>query len=249
MRNKISLFILAVAILNLAVTWPWDAKVEKKTEQTQTNRETKEAVATFSLPRTLEKAAKDKSAMDTPKEASSQRLDGTSPQSEKEKKRARFDRARRQQEMSKDQELLNHLRDMEAQQRLRKLTSQPRLPTLVSESALQIPKKSIQLQKASPSTQDMRIVQIQQQVQEMVRVNDSLQASSTRQAAEIRRLGEQVKSQQTILRNAQQVPNAANNIKVDDTQEILRQQKIRTLNEQIQQVQRIRVVEEVKRNT
>lgn len=235
------ILIILVVMPNSVFGWPWDQKKEKETREEQATLESKIE--------SLKKAVKEKgavgplSALSFTKrpEKDSQQVAGKDTLLSGTEKTA----ARRPEEKKADTQAEKRKKEQRAALRAARLAQQQQ--TLV----------------AAQRAQDLNVAQIQRQIQETVKINDALQANNARQAAEMSRLSEQIRRQQTLLRVPQAPPvTVPHNLTTVDTQEILRQEKIRQtqetirqqesirlLSQQTQPAQRVPVVDRVRRNT
>ncbi len=84
----------------------------------------------------------------------------------------------------------------------------------------------------TPTGIDNSILKIQQQIKEIIKLNDTLKLRYADRAAEIQRISEQARIHQHILEQLQKIPKSRPTVSAVDTDEILRQEKIRLIRDE-----------------
>ncbi|MBI3306352.1 MAG: hypothetical protein HYZ84_00895 [Candidatus Omnitrophica bacterium] len=102
----------------------------------------------------------------------------------------------------------------------------PRPPKI--ESVPDLPRPSIPQALKAPSV-DPSMNRIQKEIQEVIKLNEELKSRYKSQAAEIQRISEQARIHQKILQDMNQMPRKVPVIKPQDTEELLKQEKLRVI--------------------
>lgn len=108
--------------------------------------------------------------------------------------------------------------------------------TLEQKKKLEKLKKNASLALRTQQTENnLKAAEVNQQIQNILRINEALKADKPQQAAEIQRISEQAHIHQQILQNLNSVKTQPPAVTPTDVDEILRQEKIRLIREQTQQ--------------
>lgn len=118
--------------------------------------------------------------------------------------------------------------------------SGPRLQTRDEQKKFQRNMKNVEaVQRIQQIDNAKRVQEVNQQLQSIIRMNESMKASQTAQAAKVQEIGEQARIHQRILKSLQTANPRTKTVTSSDADEILRQEKIRLIREQTQRNQQL----------